>query len=349
MADLDRNLAMELVRVTESAALAAARWMGRGEKEKADGAAVDAMRLLLDTVLMDGIVVIGEGEKDQAPMLYNGERVGVFSARNTSRTREIDPSHIPQVDVAVDPIDGTRLLSLGLPNAVSVVGIAERGALFAPGHILRMHKLAVGPAARGKVDIRAPVAENLQAIARATGKEVRDLTVAILDRPRNARFVSDVRACGARLKLFSDGDVAVGLATALEGTGVDILLGIGGSPEGIITACALKCMGGDMQVLLFPEAESEKEYAREMNYRLDQPLGIDDLVRGDNAFFAATGITDGELLRGVHYIRGGATTESLVMRSRSGTVRRVQAKHRWEKLMKISDVEYTPIDARGYV
>jgi fructose-1,6-bisphosphatase II len=341
MAELDRNLAMELVRVTESAALAAARWMGRNEKEKADAAAVDAMRLLLDSVVIDGVVVIGEGEKDHAPMLYNGERIGILSARaSRARVASIDESQIPSVDLAVDPIDGTRPLALGLPNALSVVAVAERGSMFSPGHIVYMDKLAVGPAARGKVDIAAPVADNLHAIARANGKAVNDLTIVILDRPRNKKYIDDARACGARLKLITDGDVAAGLSAALEGTGVDALMGIGGSPEGVITACALKCMGGEIQCRLWPRDESEKQYAQEMGYRLDQTLGIDDLVHSDNVFFSATGITDGELLRGVHYISGGATTDSLVMRSRSGTVRRIQATHRWEKLTKFSSVDY---------
>lgn len=342
MAELDRNLAMELVRVTESAALAAARWMGRNEKEKADGAAVDAMRLLLDSVVVDGIVVIGEGEKDNAPMLYNGERIGILSAHATSRGRAVavDENQVPTVDVAVDPIDGTRPLALGLPNALSVVAVAERGSMFAPGHIVYMDKLAVGAAARGKIDIAAPVADNLNAIAQAKGKEVNDLTVVILDRPRNKKYIDDTRACGARLKLITDGDVAAALSTALDGTGVDVLMGIGGSPEGVIAACALKCMRGEIQCRLWPRDDSEKKYALEMGYRLDKTLGIDDLVHGDNVFFSATGITDGELLRGVHYLSGGATTDSLVMRSRSGTVRRIQATHRWEKLTKFSSVEY---------
>ncbi len=341
MAELDRNLAMELVRVTESAALAAARWMGRNEKEKADAAAVDAMRLLLDSVVVDGLVVIGEGEKDHAPMLYNGERIGVLSARaSRARAASVDQTQVPTVDIAVDPIDGTRPLALGLPNALSVVAVAERGSMFAPGHIVYMDKLAVGPAARGKIDIAAPVVDNLKAIAQAKGKQVNDLTIVILDRPRNAQYIADCRACGARLKLITDGDVAAGLSTALDGTGVDVLMGIGGSPEGVITASALKCMGGEIQCRLWPRDESEKKYALEMGYRLDKTLGIDDLVHSDNVFFSATGITDGELLRGVHYISGGATTDSLVMRSRSGTVRRIQATHRWEKLTKFSSVEY---------
>jgi fructose-1,6-bisphosphatase II len=342
MAELDRNLAMELVRVTESAALAAGRWMGRNEKEKADAAAVDAMRLLLDSIEIDGVVVIGEGEKDNAPMLYNGERIGISSARAASHARAVSVEHtpVPSVDIAVDPIDGTRPLARGLPNALAVVALAERGSMFSPGHIVYMDKLAVGPAARGKIDIAAPVADNLTAVAHAKGTSVNELTVVILDRPRNEKYIADCRACGARLKLITDGDVAAGLSTALDGTGVDLLMGIGGSPEAVITASALKCMGGEMQCRLWPRDEKEKEYAREMGYQLDRTLGLDDLVDCDNVFFSATGITDGELLRGVHYISGGATTESLVMRSRSGTVRRIQATHRWEKLTKFSSVEY---------
>lgn len=346
MSDLDRNLALDLVRVTESAALAAARWMGRGQKEKSDGAAVDAMRRLLDTVRIDGIVVIGEGEKDNAPMLYNGERIGILAGATRGRTAAQlpDPEQLAGVDIAVDPIDGTRLLSLGLPNSVSVVALAERGSMFSPGHVVYMDKIAVGAAGRGKINITASVAENLKAVAKSKDKQVSDLTAVILDRPRNEKFVADVRAAGARLKLVSDGDVAAALSTALDGTGVDILFGIGGSPEGVIAACALKCMGGEIQARLWPRDESEKKIAIAMGFPPDRVLGINDLVKSDNVFFSATGITDGELLRGVHYFSGGATTESLVMRSRSGTVRRIQATHRWEKLMQYSEVEYAPED-----
>jgi fructose-1,6-bisphosphatase II len=340
----DRNLALELARVTEAASLAAARWMGRGDKASADQAAVDAMRLLLDTIAIEGIVVIGEGEKDRAPMLYNGERIGVFAAP-ADRERfghevTIDPNRLPNVDIAVDPIDGTRLLSLGLPNALSVVALAERGSMFSPGHLVYMDKLAVGPDAAGKIDLNAPVKENLEAVARAKKKEISDLTAVVLDRPRNAKYVEDIRACGARLKLITDGDVAAAISTALEGTGVDILFGIGGSPEAVISACALKCLGGEIQCRLWPRDDSEKAYAHEMGYSLDKVLWIDDLVHSDNVYFSATGITDGELLKGVHYFSGGATTESLVMRSRSGTIRRIQATHRWEKLMRISKIKY---------
>jgi fructose-1,6-bisphosphatase II len=335
---------LELVRVTESAALAAARWMGRGEKEKADAAAVDAMRFLLDGVMIDGVVVIGEGEKDHAPMLYNGERIGINAGatRHPQSKPPVDRKQLADVDIAVDPIDGTRLLSLGLPNALSVVALAERGSMFAPGHVVYMDKIAVGPQARGKIDIAAPVAANLKAVAEAKGKEVSELTVVLLDRPRNQKYIADVRACGARLKLVTDGDVAAGLSTALEGTGVDILIGIGGSPEGVIAACALKCMGGDIQCRLWPRDDAEKKIAVEMGYGPERVLGINDLVKGNNVFFSATGITDGELLKGVHYQSGGATTDSLVMRSQSGTVRRIQGTHRWEKLMRISQVAYAP-------
>lgn len=340
MSKLDRNLAMEIVRVTESAALAAARWMGRAAKEQADEAAVNAMRLLLDSVDLDGMVVIGEGEKDEAPMLFNGEVIGIHSERNTHKQPDIDIKYIPQVDIAVDPIDGTRLLALGLPNALSVVAMAERHSMFSPGHIVYMDKIAVGPAAKGKIDIAASVADNLNAVAKAKNREVSDLTVVVLDRPRNQHYVSDARACGARLKLVTDGDVAAALSTALEGTGVDILFGIGGSPEGVISACALKCMGGDMQCRLWPRDEKEKQMAIEMGCPPDRTLTINDLVNSDSVFFSATGITDGELLRGVHFFGGGATTDSLVMRSRSGTVRRIQATHRLEKLQQFSDVNY---------
>jgi fructose-1,6-bisphosphatase II len=333
MATPERNLGLELVRTTEAAALAAARWMGRGDKNNADQAAVDGMRLIFDTVEIDGIVVIGEGEKDHAPMLYNGEHIGAPAPK--------DAVPIAKVDIAVDPIDGTRLLSLGLPNALSVVAIAERGTMFSPGHLVYMDKLAVGPASRGKVDINAPVKHNIEMVARAKGKLPNDITAVILDRPRNQKYIDDVRACGARLKLITDGDVAAALSTALDGTGVDILIGIGGSPEAVISACALKCLGGEIQCKLWPRDEAERDYAKQMGYVVDRPLLNDDLVSSDNVFFAVTGITDGELVRGVHYVSGGATTESLVMRSRSGTVRRILATHRWEKLNQISQIEYS--------
>lgn len=322
----ERNLALDLVRTTEAAALAAGRWMGRGDRNASDRAAVEAMRIVLNTVDMDGIVVIGEGEKDEAPMLYNGERLGTGVP--------------PQVDIAVDPIDGTRLLSLGRANSLSVVALAERGTMYNPGPIVYMDKIAVGPEARGQIDLNAPPAENLRRIARAKGKDVDDLTVVILERDRHKDLIQAVRQAGARIRLITDGDVAGALMTALPETGVDVLMGIGGTPEGVIAACALKCVGGEIQGKLWPRNDDEARLAREMGYDLDQVLTTDDLVRSDNIFFAATGITDGELLDGVKYFGGGATTSSLVMRSKSGTVRRVWAQHRWDKLMQFSQIAF---------
>lgn len=328
----DRNIGLELVRVTEFAALAAAPWMGRGDKNSADKAAVDAMRTMLANIEMDGVVVIGEGEKDQAPMLFNGERIGITYA---SHGDEVERGAIPQVDLAVDPIDGTRLLARGLPNALAVVALAERGTMFHPGPIVYMDKLAVGAEARGVIDLNAPPAENLRAIAQAKGKAVQDLTVVVLDRPRHERLIEQLRACGARLKLITDGDVAASIAAAQPDTGVDVLMGVGGSPEAVISAAALKCLRGEIQCRLYPRDEGEARRAREQGYDLARVFSNDDLVRGDNVFFAATGITDGELVRGVHYSAGGATTESLVLRSRSGTIRRIQAIHPPQKLAQI--------------
>lgn len=322
----DRNIAMELVRVTEAAALASARWMGRGNQEASDQAAVDAMRLVLNTVQMDGVIVIGEGEKDEAPMLYNGERLGTAEP--------------PRVDIAVDPIDGTRLLSLGKPGSLSVVALSERGTMYAPGKIVYMDKIAVGPEAKGAIDINAPVADNLRAIARAKGKDMDDLTVVVLDRPRHEKLIADIRACGARIKLIPDGDISGGLMAATEGTGMDVLMGVGGSPEAVITACALKCIGGDMQCKLWPRNEEERRWAIENGRDPDKVLTIDDLVAGNNIFFAATGITDGELLKGVRYFGNGAKTFSLSMRSKSGTIRYIEASHRWDKLMQISQIRF---------
>lgn len=322
----DRNLALELVRVTEAAALAAGRWMGRGDKEAVDRAAVEAMRLVLNTIRMDGIVVIGEGEKDQAPMLYNGECLGTG-----------DP---PQVDIAVDPVEGTTLLAQGQPNALSVVAMAERGTMFFPGPIVYMDKIAVGPEAKGAIDIEAPVAVNLRNVARARGKDINDLTVVMLDRDRHKKLIEEVRHVGARIRLLPHGDVAGGLMTAMESTGIDILLGIGGSPEAVLTACALKCVGGEIQAKLWPRNEEERRKALEMGYDLNRIYTTDDLCSGQNIFFSATGITDGELLRGVRYFGGGARTETLVMRSKSGTVRRIEAVHRWDKLMKFSLIPF---------
>jgi len=314
----DRNLAMELVRVTEAAAMAAARWMGRGDKEGADGAAVDAMRVVLATVAMDGVVVIGEGEKDEAPMLYNGERIGTG-----------DP---PETDIAVDPIDGTTMTAMGRGGALAVIAVSERGTMFNPGPCVYMEKIAAGPEAASVIDITKSPAENLQAIAKAKGEQVRDLTAVILDRPRHQEIIAEVRAAGARIRLITDGDVAGAISTAWAESGADVLFGIGGTPEGVIAAAALKSMGGAMQGRLWPRNDAERAAALALGYDLDAVLTIDDLVGGDNCFFAATGITDGELLRGVHYDGRGATTESLVMRSRSGTVRRVDARHRLDKL-----------------
>ncbi|MGQ9518265.1 MAG: class II fructose-bisphosphatase [Anaerolineae bacterium] len=322
----DRNLALELVRVTEAAALAAGRWMGRGDKEAVDRAAVEAMRLVLNTIRMDGIVVIGEGEKDQAPMLYNGEHLGTG-----------DP---PEVDIAVDPVEGTTLLAQGQPNALSVVALAERGTMFFPGPIVYMDKIAVGPEAKGAIDIEAPVAVNLRNVARARGKDINDLTVVMLDRDRHKKLIEEVRHAGARIRLLPHGDVAGGLMTAMESTGIDILLGIGGSPEAVLTACALKCIGGEIQAKLWPRNEEERRKALEMGYDLDKIYTTDDLCSGQNIFFSATGITDGELLKGVRYFGGGARTETLVMRSKSGTVRRIEATHRWDKLMQFSLIAF---------
>nr|BAL54755.1 fructose 1,6-bisphosphatase II [uncultured Chloroflexota bacterium] len=321
-----RNLALELVRVTEAAALAAGRFMGRGDKEAADRAAVEAMRLVLQTVQMDGIIVIGEGEKDHAPMLYNGERVGNGMP--------------PQVDVAVDPIDGTRPLANGNLNSIATVAIAPRGTMFNPGPFVYMNKIAVGPEAKGKIDIEAPILDNLKAIARAKGKEVEDLTCVILDRPRHAEMIAEIRRAGARIRLIPDGDVAAAIMTAWPDSGVDVLFGIGGTPEGVIAACALRAMGGEIQGKLYARNEEELRRGREMGYDFDKVLTMDDLVASDDVFFAATGITDGELLRGVRYLGNGATTESLVVRGRTGTIRRISALHRMDKLRELSAVKY---------
>jgi fructose-1,6-bisphosphatase II len=320
----DRNLAMELVRVTEAAALAASRWMGRGDKEGADQAAVDAMRVVLETVAMDGVVVIGEGEKDEAPMLYNGEQIGDGTP--------------PAVDIAVDPIDGTTLTSLGRGNALSVIAVSERGTMFDPGPCVYMEKIAVGPECVGVVDLNAPVVENLRAVAEAKGESVRDVTVVILDRPRHEQIISEVREAGARIRLIPDGDVAGAISTAWPDSGADILLGVGGTPEGVIVAAALKCMGGELQGKLWPRNDDERKAALDAGYDLDRTLGTDDLVSGENCFFAATGITDGELMRGVHYERGRPITQSLVMRSKSGTVRKIDARHQLEKLQELASV-----------
>jgi fructose-1,6-bisphosphatase II len=322
----DRNLALELVRVTESAAMAAGRWVGRGDKNGGDGAAVDAMRKLIGTVSMRGVVVIGEGEKDQAPMLYNGEHVGNGEG--------------PECDVAVDPIDGTTLMSKGMPNAIAVLAATERGAMFDPSAVFYMEKLAVGPEAADAIDITAPVAENIRRVARAKQTDVSDVTVCILDRARHADLVRSVREAGARIHFISDGDVAGAISVARPNTGVDMLIGIGGTPEGIIAACALKCVGGAIQGRLWPRDDEERAKAVDAGHDLDRVLTTNDLVSGDNAFFCATGITDGDLLRGVHYRSGGCTTQSIVMRSKSGTVRMVDGFHRLEKLRQYSTVDF---------
>jgi fructose-1,6-bisphosphatase II len=323
---VDRNLALELVRVTEAAALNAARWMGRGEKNSADGAAVDGMRSVLNALDLDGIVVIGEGAKDEAPMLYVGEEVGTGKG--------------PAVDIAVDPIDGTRLLSLGMPNAVAVVAVAERGTMLSSPDISYMDKIAVGSAAAGRIDIKAPVKENLRRIAAAKGVKINDLTVCVLDRPRHDKLISEIRKTGARIKIIPDGDVAGAVMAATPGTGVDALFGIGGAPEAVVAACAIKCLGGEIQCVRNPRNDDEKKIADEQGISLTDVLLIDDLVSSDNVFFAATGITDGELVRGVHFFSDGASTSSIVMRSRTGTIRRIDATHRLDKLRQLSGLQF---------
>jgi fructose-1,6-bisphosphatase II len=329
--DLDRNLALDLVRVTEAAAMAAGRWVGRGDKEGGDGAAVDAMRRLINSVPMRGVVVIGEGEKDNAPMLFNGEEVGDGSG--------------PEVDVAVDPIDGTTLMSKGMPNALAVLAVAERRAMFDPSAVFYMEKLAVGPDCAACIDITAPVAENLRRIAKAKHGSLSDVTVCILDRPRHQQLVHEIRETGARIRFISDGDVAGAISAARETSEVDVLMGIGGTPEGIIAACALKCMGGAMQARLWPRDPQEREKAQDAGHDLDRVLETDDLVTGDNIFFCATGVTSGDLLRGVRYRSGEAYTQSIVMRSKSGTIRVIDSYHRLEKLGLYSVVDFdgTPL------
>jgi len=314
----DRNLAMELVRVTEAAALAAARWVGSGDKLKADGAAVDAMRLMLTTVAMKGTVIIGEGEKDEAPMLYNGEVVGDLTGF--------------ECDIAVDPIDGTTLTALGRSNAIAVIAVSAKGTMFDPGPCVYMDKVATGPEAAHVIDINVSVAENLARVAEAKGEKVRDLTAVILDRERHTQLIAEVREAGARIRLIPDGDVAGAISTAWPESGADIMFGIGGTPEGVIAAAALKCMGGEIQGKLWPRNDRERQAAIAAGYDLDQVLTTEILVSGDNCFFSATGITDGELMKGIHYNKAGATSQSLVMRSKSGTVRLIDATHRAEKI-----------------
>jgi fructose-1,6-bisphosphatase II len=321
----DRNIAMELARVTEAAALAAGRWMGRGDKNAADGAAVDAMRLVLNSVSMDGIVVIGEGEKDEAPMLYNGEEIG---------------SGGPACDIAVDPIDGTTLTSLGRNNAISVIALSERGTMFDPGPCVYMDKIAVGPASADVIDLDAPVKANLQAVAAALGEDVDDITAVVLDRDRHGEIIRECREAGARIRLIPDGDVAGAISVAWPDSGSDILFGIGGTPEGVIAACALKCLGGAIYGRLWPRNDEERTAALDAGYDLDRVLDTDTLVSGDDVFFAATGITDGDLLKGVRYWGNGARTQSLVMRSKSGTIRTIDATHKWQKLMRYSSFKF---------
>ncbi len=323
----DRNLALELVRVTEAAAMAAGRWVGRGDKNSADQAAVDAMRLMLDTVSMSGVVVIGEGEKDEAPMLYNGEEVGNGNG--------------PGVDVAVDPLEGTRLTALGMPNAIAVIALAERGTMFFPGAAVYMDKIAVGPEAADAIDIEAPPAENVRRVARAKGMHTDDVSVVVLDRDRHEQLVTDLREAGAKVRLITDGDVAPSIAAARPGTGVDMLMGIGGTPEGVISAAAIKCLGGAIQGKLWPRDDGERQQLVAAGYDVDRVLSTDDLVVGDDVFVAATGVTDGALLHGVRYTGAGAETASIVMRSRSGTVRRIEASHRWGKLEQIAGERYS--------
>lgn len=321
-----RNLALELVRVTEAAALSAGRYMGRGEKNAADHAAVEAMRLVLNTISMNAVTVIGEGEKDEAPMLYNGEHVGNGDG--------------PEMDIAVDPIDGTRPLSNGTWNAIATVAIAPRGSLYDPGPFMYMDKIAVGPCCKGAIDMNAPVEDNLRAIARKTGKGVEDLAIVILDRQRHEKLIAEVRRVGARIRLIPDGDVAGALMTSWPDSGIDALMGIGGTPEGVLAACALRAMGGEIQGRLYARNERELRQGQEMGYDFMKVLTMDDLVSSEDVFFAATGITDGEFLDGVKYYGNGARTDSVVVRGQTGTVRRIIATHRLDKLSKFSAIRY---------
>ncbi len=323
----DRNLALELVRVTEAGAMAAGRWVGRGDKEGGDGAAVDAMRELVNSVSMRGVVVIGEGEKDNAPMLYNGEEVGNGDG--------------PPCDFAVDPIDGTTLMAKGISNAISVLAVSERGTMYDPSAVFYMNKIAVGPDAVDVIDITVPIGENIRRVAKAKSVSVSDLTVCILDRPRHRQLIADVREAGARCRLISDGDVAGAISACRPNTSTDLLIGIGGTPEGIIAAAAIRCMGGAIQGQLAPKDDDERQKAIDRGHDLDQILHTEDLVSGENVFFCATGVTDGDLLKGVHYYGGGCTTQSIVMRSKSGTVRMIEAYHRLSKLNEYSAIDFT--------
>ena len=325
----DRNLAMELVRVTEAAALAAGRWVGRGDKNGADGVAVNAMRVMISSVAMNGTVVIGEGEKDEAPMLFNGEKVGDGTG--------------PEVDVAVDPIDGTTLTAKGMNNAVAVMAVAPRGAMYDPSAVFYMEKLVTGPEAAHAVDIRKPIAENIRAVAKAKATRPEDVTVMILERPRHETMIEEIRATGARIRLITDGDVAGAIMATRPGTGIDLMLGIGGTPEGIIAACAMKALGGTIQGRLWPTDDEERQRALDAGHNLDPDfvLHTDDLVTGDDCFFVATGISDGELMQGVRYkANGAATTHSLVMRSRSGTIRQVISEHQLDKMKQYSAIDF---------
>jgi fructose-1,6-bisphosphatase II len=323
----DRNLALELVRVTEAAALAAARWVGRGAKEDADQAAVDAMRLMLDTVPMDGLVVIGEGEKDEAPMLYNGERIGDGSP--------------PEVDIAVDPLEGTRLTARGMPSALAVIALSERGTMFDPGPCVYMEKIAGGPEIADVLSLDEPLSDVIRKVAERKRGEPGDVTIIMLDRSRHEEAVAEIREVGARIRFITDGDVSAALFAVSQGTGVDLLWGIGGTPEGVLSAAAIKCLGGQLLGRLWPRDDSERRAAIEAGYDLDEILDVDRLVAGKDVFFAATGVTDGDLLQGVRYLSDGhATTESLVMRSRSGTVRTVQARHDRPKLREVTGGRY---------
>jgi fructose-1,6-bisphosphatase II len=320
------NLALDLVRVTESAALAAGRFVGRGDKIAGDKAAVDAMRLVMNTIEMKGTIVIGEGEKDEAPMLYNGEELGTGEP--------------PELDIAVDPIDGTRPLALGLGNTIATVALAPRGTMFNPGPLVYMHKIVVGPEAKDVIDLDAPAKDNLEKIARAKGKDVNDVTVMILNRDRHATLINEVRACGARIMLIGDGDVAGAISTCLPETGVDVLMGIGGTPEGVLAACALRCIGGNMQGRLYARDPEEAKRGNDLGYDFNRILFLQDMVSSEDVFFAATGITNGSLLRGVDYFPGGARTDSIVMRGLTGTIRRISATHMLDRLSEISSIQY---------
>lgn len=326
--EITKNLGMELVRATEAAALAAARWMGRGDKNAADQAAVNAMRYTLGQVDMHGVVVIGEGEKDEAPMLFIGEEIGT--------------GRVPDIDIAVDPIDGTRLTSLGLPGAIAVVAGAPRGTLYsAPPGIFYMEKIAVGPDAVGAIDLNRPVRENIQSVARRKGCAASDITVVILDRPRHDQIVKEIRDTGARIKLIGDGDVAAAIAAASPESRVDMLVGIGGAPEAVIAAVAIRCIGGEMQCRVYPRNEQERWQVEGTGVDISQVLTLDDLANSDDVYFAATGITDGDLLRGVHFYTHGAVTESIIMRGKTGTIRRMEARHQLDKLNRVSSLAYS--------